>query len=257
MRIRLDISYDGTDYIGWQIQPLPQPTVQIVLQDALKKLFPYDIKTCGSGRTDTGVHAKHQVVQFDLPDDLDLKRYKVATALNSILPSSICVQKASIAPKGWHVLHGTKEKTYIYRLYTSAQPNALLDRFTTRYTYDFNMELIQQYSKYILGEHDFKSFQSAGTVLATTVRKVLVSEWRTIEDGIYEYKITGTGFLKQMVRNLVGTMLELQRQNTPPEEMKNILLKLDRTAAGPTAPARGLRMEKVSYSDEFGFTPLK
>lgn len=256
MIIRLDIAYDGTNYYGWQRQPNTEATVQFQLENALKQLFRTQIGCVGSGRTDAGTSAYQQVVHFKLPEDAALDNYKICSALNSMLPGDISVNSAFLAPDDFHALMSSEKKYYVYRIYTNKFKNALLERFHLHYYKSFDLAHINKLSESLVGEHDFKSFQSAGTPVATTVREIYYSFWKQTEENVYEYHIQGSGFLKQMVRNIVGTLLELESKGKTPKDLMEILEKKSRPAAGATVSAKALALKKVFYPDTFEFTDI-
>ena len=219
-RIRLLLSYDGTDYHGWQKQPSGN-TIQNVLEDALAKLFQEEIKTIGSGRTDTGVHALAQNVHFDLNKDIEGKdlRYMI----NSQLPDSIVVQKAWIVPDDFHALSSAESKVYEYRILQTEIP-CPLRRGQTWWVKKLDINILNTLAETFIGEHDFKSFQSTGTDVPDTVRKITQSHWEELGEELF-YMVEGEGFLKQMVRNMVGTMVELSlKSENPVEDLQKLSL---------------------------------
>lgn len=244
-KVKLLISYDGTDYEGWQRQADGKPTIQEALETALSRLFNQRITVTASGRTDAGVHAEAQVIHFTAPKDPT--SMKLVRALNSLLPESIAVKKAWLAPEEFHAQRSAVQKTYRYLIHNSPIPDPLRRRFTTWLKKPLNVEKLNEITKPLLGEHDFKSFQTSGTVLKTTVRTILKAQWAVVDENLIEFRITGTGFLKQMVRNIVGTALYLNQNDLGPDEMQRILEAKDRQFAKNTAPAQGLRLESVEY----------
>ncbi len=208
-RIKLVISYDGTNYKGWQKQP-DNPSVQECIEKALSEILQSPISLMGSGRTDAGVHAQAQVAHFDSPKDLG--RYDLLRALNSYLPTDISILDILSAPDSFHALESCEKKSYCYRLLHHRVPCALRSRYTLFYPQELNLENLQKQASVFLGEHDFEAFQNEGTPVYTTVRKIFQSEWRVCGDEV-EYWVEGSGFLKQMVRNLVGAMLRWQNEN--------------------------------------------
>lgn len=250
MRIRLDISYDGTNYQGWQKQKHTDETIQTQLESCLTKLFNKDMQSIGSGRTDSGVHARQQSVHFDLDDKFPIENYKILSALNSMLPNDISADRAFLVNKDFHALSSAEEKYYIYQMYLSKQPRALRERFFHQVHQKIDLKLFNSYLEVLKGKKDFKSFQTAGTAVPDTVREIRQIFLRSLDDGVLELHIQGDGFLKQMVRNLVGTLLDLNKREAQPSELEKILQAKDRSAAGKTAPAKGLFLHKVSYSSD-------
>ncbi len=243
-RYRILISYDGTDFFGWQRQPNKTQTIQGLLENCLAQIYNQSIALVASGRTDRGVHALNQWAHFDLPEPLtsDL-RYK----LNRMTPESIVIKELHEAPKDFHAQISALSKCYKYRILTTPVKNPFLERYTWQPGRPLNVEYLQELAETLLGEHDFSSFQSQGTPVTSPVRKMLVSRWVVKTSGILEYQVKGTGFLKQMVRNMVGTMLKLEQLQAPKQELRDILGARDRTLAAAPAPAQGLFLTSVQY----------
>ena len=248
MRVKLLVSYEGTDFKGWQKQKLGVLTVQGVLEEALFRLFGESISIIGASRTDGGVHARGQVCHFDV--DKDLKRYNVISGLNRFAPACVSVKKAWVVSPNFHALHCAIEKTYKYRIQNNPFPEALEARFTHWVKFPLNEDILNSYSQFLVGTHDFKSFQTKGTDVKTTVRTINSAYWQKKRFAQIEFTIKGTGFLKQMVRNIVGTQLDLLRLQKPAQDFKNILDAGRRDQALSTAPAQGLCLEEVRYSSE-------
>jgi tRNA pseudouridine38-40 synthase len=251
MKIKMLVAYDGTDFCGWQKQNHgPLKSVGHVLEEALEKIFNQKIALYGSGRTDAGVHAFGQICHFEI--DKDEKNFKMdlAWAVKSYLPPTITVKKVWVVPSEFHSTLSATHKTYKYLIYNANRRNPLLCRYAAWIRRPINIETLNSYLPVIIGKQDFKSFQSVGTPVPHTRRKIFKAEWKFRNSRVLQFSVTGDGFLKQMVRNLVGTMLMLERQNQPPEEMKRILNALDRTKAGPPAPPEGLFLWKVYYPRE-------
>jgi tRNA pseudouridine38-40 synthase len=245
IKVKLLISYDGTDYEGWQRQADGKATVQEALEIGLSRIFNQRITVTASGRTDGGVHAEAQVVHFKAPKDPT--QMKLVRALNSVLPEAIAVKKAWLAPEEFHAQKSAVRKTYRYLIHNSPIPDPLRRRYTAWLKKPLNIEKLNEITKPLLGEHDFKSFQTSGTVLKTTVRTIEAAHWRVAGENLVEFRITGTGFLKQMVRNIVGTAIYLEQNDQPPAEMARILAAKDRQIAKNTARPEGLRLESVEY----------
>jgi tRNA pseudouridine38-40 synthase len=249
-RIRLLISYDGTDYCGWQKQKehkhaSPKPTIQETLETALSKLFNEPIRTMGSGRTDSGVHAMGQVVHFETSQTYLPKDF--SWAMKSLLPVSIAVKKAWTAPEDFHATLSATHKTYKYWVWNSERPTALLARYSNWIRNPLDLEYLNAQAALLVGEKDFKSFQSVGTEVATTVREIYSAQWVRKKNSIIEFQITGSGFLKQMVRNIVGTQIDLCQKGQPIERITQILAERDRRKAGPAAQPQGLFLSRVYY----------
>lgn len=244
-KVKLLISYDGTDFEGWQRQTNGQITVQETLEIAVSRIFNERITVTASGRTDAGVHAESQVVHFVAPKDPT--KMQLVRALNSLLPATVGVKKAWLAPDEFHAQRSAIGKTYIYTIHNSPTPDPLRARYTTWFKKPLNIEKLNEITKPLIGEHDFKSFQTSGTVLKTTVRTIVHAKWALVGENLVEFRITGTGFLKQMVRNIVGTCIYLLQNDLPPEEMIRILASRNRQIAKTTARPEGLRLHSVEY----------
>jgi tRNA pseudouridine38-40 synthase len=251
-RVRFHVAYEGTDFCGWQKQNQgPQKAVGHVLQETLEKLFQEPIKLCASGRTDAGVHAIRQVCHFDtLKAPEQLKKWDFCWALKSLLPSSIVVKRAWLAPPEFHATLSATHKTYRYWILNQPRQSPFLSRYALWLHKPICLEHLQKSSEFLLGHHDFKSFQSAGTMVATTDRRIFEACWTMKRPGLFQFEITGSGFLKQMVRNIVGTSLDLERARRPPSEMKKIMEACDRKRAGSAAAAQGLHLYRVYYPRE-------
>lgn len=262
---KLTLAYDGTEFRGWQVQP-EAPTVQGELQAALGRVTGETPLPQGSGRTDAGVHALGQVASFALrapipPDNL-------RRALNRTLPAAIRVLDARVAAEGFHARHSARAKTYEYRILTeSAQPGSVCPPFVARYVYAcpwaLEMDAMQRAAAYFEGEHDFVSFAATDPDLAmrqedarndppTAIRTIFASRWERLQSEVGEmlvYRVRGNGFLHHMVRNLVGTMVEVGRGARSAEAIPAIVAARSRAAAGPTTPARGLFLHSVEYDE--------
>lgn len=251
-RIRFEVSYDGTDFCGWQRQNHgPLKSVQHTLEEALQKVFKEDITLFASGRTDAGVHAISQVCHFDVNRSEDsMKRWNLPEALRTHLPSTILLKRIWLAPPDFHATLSATHKTYRYLIYNKPRRSVFLHRYVEWIRRPLNLEHLQASSKFLLGEQDFKSFQSVGTIVPHTVRRIYKAEWTLKKPGVYQFTITGSGFLKQMVRNIVGTQLMLDRRQENPEKLKDIIDLKNRREAGPPAAPQGLYLWKVYYPKE-------
>lgn len=268
---KVTLSYDGTDYRGWQVQP-GERTIQGELQAAIERITGESPLPQGSGRTDAGVHALAQVASFALkapipPDNLH-------RALNRALPASIRVFEARIMPGSFHARHSAVAKTYEYRVWRQrAERVDICSPFIARYVFPCPWHLdhhaLKDAADQFLGEHDFASFaatdpdattrsadaafgslSSAEENVPSTARTIFASAWeeQATETGeLLVYRVRGNGFLHHMVRNLVGTMLDIGRGQLKPEDVPRILAARSRSEAGPTAPARGLFLHSVDY----------
>jgi tRNA pseudouridine38-40 synthase len=258
------LSYDGTGFHGWQVQP-GRPTVQGALAAALEKMTGERVLPQGSGRTDAGVHALGQVASFAL--EAEIPEENLLRALNRALPQSVRVLRVENVDEGFHARHSAVRKAYEYKIFE--RKVEVLDEekiclpFIAPYVWDcrwmLDAELMQQAAGMLCGTHDFTSFRASDPDLAQREDgatgpnpvKTIFESTVMREDGLLRYRVVGSGFLHHMVRNIVGTLAEVGRGSLQVEDMGRILAARDRTAAGPTAPAQGLFMVSVEY-DETG-----
>ena len=248
MKIRLLLSYKGTLFSGWQKQ-IRQRTVQGEIEKILLKLFKKKISLIGSGRTDAGVHALGQTAHFELKEE-DLKNMDLKKALNSLLPKDISVLDCWKAPLDFHARFSAKKKTYLYFIFTGENPPVLFQDLVWWKKTDLDLEKLNKMSQVILGSMDFKSFQSSGSEVKSSVRAIYQSRWTQTSAQFYSYKVTGSGFLKQMVRNLVGTYIDLLKESKREQKLRQILKARDRKQALSVAPGQGLYLKKVFYSSK-------
>lgn len=245
-RVRLIVSYDGTQYCGWQIQN-NGVTVEEVLNKALSELLGEEISVIGASRTDSGVHALGNVAVFDAETKIPAE--KISFALNQRLPADVRIQKSDEVPADWHPRYCDSIKTYEYKILNRKIPNPV-ERFYSHFTYvDLDVEKMSQAAEYIVGEHDFACFCSTGSQVQSTVRCVHSLDVEKNGDMI-SIRISGNGFLYNMVRIIAGTLMQVGMGAYPPEYVKEIIESKDRNMAGPTAPARGLTLVEIGYSEE-------
>lgn len=245
MRVKMVVAYDGTAYHGWQIQP-NGISIQQVLNETLSELLGEEITVTGASRTDAGVHSLGNVCVFDTTTRMPAE--KISYALNQRLPEDIVVQESCEVDESFHPRFSKSRKTYEYRILNRKMrmPTRRLDTYF--FHYDLNLEAMQKAASYVVGVHDFKSFCSANSQSETTVREIYSC---TVEkDGdIITIRVTGNGFLYNMVRILAGTLIQIGDGRKSPEDMIKILEACDRGAAGPTAPACGLTMIGLEYEE--------
>ena len=242
-RIRLRVAYDGTAYCGWQVQP-EVPTIEGELNQAISRLTKEEIIVIGASRTDAGVHAKGNVAVFDTESTIPADRF--AYALNPLLPEDIVVVASDEVEADWHPRHCDTEKTYEYKILNSKFPDPMRRRDTYHVSFDLDLEKMREAAGYLKGEHDFKSFCSAGAQVQTTVRTIYAVNV-TKEDDMVHIRITGNGFLYNMVRIIAGTLMQVGTGLMEPEQVKEILEARDRSKAGPTAVAKGLTLVEIRY----------
>jgi tRNA pseudouridine38-40 synthase len=261
---KLTLSYDGTSFHGWQVQP-GLVTVQGTLAGALRSITGKPVIPQGSGRTDSGVHALAQVASFALESSVPAAN--LLRALNHALPPSIRVLAAEQVDGSFHARHSARGKTYEYRLFQRRADGTASERicppFLAPYAWDCRWALefgpMQEAALLLLGTHDFSSFAASdperglrekgeddGPQGPNPVKTLLRSEW-VRENELLVYRVTGSGFLHHMVRNIVGTLVDVGRGSLQVEDVPSILAAHDRTAAGPTAPACGLFLHSVEY----------
>lgn len=245
-RVRMVVSYDGTAYRGWQLQP-NGITIEEVLNRELTALLKEPISVIGASRTDSGVHARGNIAVFDTENRMPAD--KICFALNQRLPEDIRVQRSEEVPADWHPRKANCTKTYEYKV-LNRKISMPLERLYAHFCY-FNLDLdkMREAAAYLVGEHDFKSFCTVRTQAEETVRTIYSLDITKQEDMI-TIRISGSGFLYNMVRIIVGTLLEVGMGAYPPEHMEEILDARDRQAAGRTAPARGLTLVSMEYQKE-------
>lgn len=242
-RIMLTVAYDGTDYCGWQVQKNGN-TIEGELNRCLSELLKEDIKVVGGSRTDSGVHALGNIAVFDTKARMPAE--KISYALNQRLPEDIRIQESKEVSADFHPRHCHSRKTYEYRIYNAEFPMPV-KRLYSYFTYvPLDEKKMQEAASFLVGEHDFKSFCSAGAVVESTVRTIF--DLQVLREGKeIMIRVTGNGFLYNMVRIIAGTLIEAGRGNIKPCEVKRILEQKDRGAAGPTAPANGLTLCQYEF----------
>ena len=250
MKIRLLLSYQGTDFYGWQRQKKAR-TVQGEIEKALFRLFQKSLSVLGSGRTDTGVHALGQTAHFEISSSA-WKSLDIVTALNHLTPPDISLLAAWKAPKEFHARFSAQKKTYSFFISTTSSPPALGRHFVHWHPADreLSLEKLQKMAQIFVGTKDFKSFQSSGSSTDQTIKTIYSAQWMNPAPFLYRFDITGDGFLKQMVRNLVGTQLALLKEKAPDRFMRDILKSQNRKAASAPAPGQGLYLRQVFYPPE-------
>ena len=241
--IRLVLRYDGTYYSGWQFQK-NAGTVQEVIESALKKITGRKVKLTGAGRTDSGVHAVHQVANFKTHSKLALD--KIKDALNSSIPEDILIVSAESVPLKFDSQRSARSKRYRYTVTTARFVDPFIRHFAARFSYPLNIRSMKRAAKVLTGRHDFKAFQASGSSELNTVRTIEKIKIEKRGDLVY-IDVWADGFLYNMVRTIAGTLLEIGRGKMPENSIEKILLKRDRRLAGPTAPARGLCLMNVEY----------
>ena len=269
---KVTVAYDGTDFSGWQVQPGEQ-TIQGEIQEALRRVTGENPLPQGSGRTDAGVHALGQVASFALQAPIPAQNLR--RALNRTLPDAIRILQAETAPESFHARHSATAKTYEYRVFREVICPPTLARYVHPCAWPMNFDYMQVAAKLLEGEHDFASFAATDPDLAarareheaapnqqecetevqakSTIRTVFSSGWERTQSeagAMLVYRVRGNGFLHHMVRNFVGTLLDVGRGRLAGDAIQEILSAKARAAAGPTAPARGLFLHSVEYGEK-------
>lgn len=259
---KLTLAYDGSEFSGWQVQP-GQTTIQGELQAALGRITGEAPLPQGSGRTDAGVHALGQVASFALQAPIPAENLR--RALNRTLPDAIRVLSAEPVGADFHARHSATAKTYEYRVFRASICPPFLARYVLSCAGPLDLEAMQTAARLLEGEHDFLSFAATDPDLAarteadadygacppkSSIRTIFTSNWELRRDpagDLLVYRVRGSGFLHHMVRNLVGTLIDVGRGRTHPAQIPEIVAARARAAAGPTAPARGLFLHSVEY----------
>ena len=241
----LSLSHDGSAFQGWQVQATGR-TVQGVLEETLSKILGDAPRTVAAGRTDAGVHALGQVVNVHTNSTIPTEALK--RALNALLPEDVAVQEVQEAAEDFHARYLAKSKRYVYIIDASPERSPFLCRYTLKVDYRLNIPAMQQAALSFIGEHDFAAFMGVGSPVKSSIRQVMVSELAPKDTRLY-YIIEGSGFLRHMGRNIVGTLLMVGRGSLAPEDIPGIIDSRDRSKAGPTAPPQGLYLVAVNYEE--------
>jgi len=249
MNFKLLIQYDGTDFRGWQVQP-GERTVQGELQRVVSLIEDAEVYVCGSGRTDSGVHAEGQVANIKLQKSFTPE--KLRGAINGNLWRDLRILHVEKAADDFHARFSAKGKTYVYRVINAPVISPFWSRYAHHEARPLNVNQMNEAAKYFLGEHDWTAFSAAQSDSENRVRNVtnftVETVWDTrAQSQIIEFRITGEGFLRYMVRSIVGTMLEVGRGEKDFDTIQTAIVSGDRNLAGATAPAHGLTLLKVFY----------
>ena len=240
-RIKLIVSYDGTDYCGWQVQP-GKRTIEGELNKALCSLLREEIAVIGASRTDSGVHGLGNIAVFDTESRIPGEKFSYA--LNQRLPEDIVVQSSSEAAPDYHPRKCSSTKTYEYRIWNDTFPNPLNHRYATFVYTPLDVERMSRGAKFLEGEHDFTSFCSVAAQVESKVRTIYSLE--VIREGkMITLRVKGSGFLYNMVRIIAGTLIKVGQGAMGPELIPEILEAKDRQKAGPTAPPEGLTLVEI------------
>jgi tRNA pseudouridine38-40 synthase len=253
---KITLAYDGTDFVGWQRQAAGT-SIQGLIEDALADLDERDVSVIGAGRTDAGVHALGQVASFTLHRSIDGEA--LVGALNARLPGAVRVLAASEVPDSFHARFGARSKTYRYRIWNAGVFNPFERTLAWHLPGALDRDAMAAAARLLEGRHDFAAFQAAGSVTVSTERELFSSRVlpaaaegsRSAGGGeALEYEVSGSGFLRHMVRAIVGTLVEVGRRRRPVQWVRDVLMARDRALAGPTAPAQGLVLVRVVYDED-------
>jgi tRNA pseudouridine38-40 synthase len=243
MNIKLTIEYDGTNYHGWQVQPNGK-TIQEVLEHALREILQEKVRLHGSGRTDAGVHALGQVANLVYSRDIDL--WKLQKGLNGLTSRDIVVKKAEAVSDSFDARRDAQKRVYEYRIWNHPWPSVFDRRFAYHVHYPLKRSAMEEAIRVLEGEHDFSSFQASGCDAAHPIRRIYRNTIG-VRDHLLVYRVEANAYLRHMVRNIVGTLIEVGREERSPADMAQLLMAKDRTQAGPTAPPQGLFLVEVEY----------
>lgn len=248
--IKLTIEYCGTNFSGWQIQGKGERTVQQVITNVLEKILKEKVQLIGSGRTDQGVHAQGQIASFKT--NSNLTPAVILRAINANLPDDIVIIRAVRAHKTFHAQYSAKNKTYCYTICNQKMKSVLQKKYSYFYPNTLDITAMRSASKILVGKHNFQSFTATNSALkkagikkdtVRTIKKLSITKSKKF----IKITIEANGFLYKMVRNIVGTLLEVGSGKISKPELKRILLSKNRQCAGPTAPAQGLCLLRVKY----------
>lgn len=242
MRYFIYLSYDGTEYHGWQIQP-DAISVQGEIQRCLSTILRRETLIVGAGRTDTGVHARYMAAHFDSDEQIDCQQ--LAFRLNRILPPDIAIHNIAQVRDDLHARFSATSRTYRYYIHTRKSPFNRKYSLETHYT--LNFDLMNSAGEYLLSVTDFASFCKAGSDVKTTFCKVTTAKWVEMEPGCWYFEITADRFLRNMVRAVVGTLVDVGRGRLTLDEFKQVVNSKKRTEARESMPARALFLENVTY----------
>lgn len=242
-RIMLTIAYDGTNYCGWQTQKNGL-AVEEVINNALSEMLGENINIIGASRTDAGVHAYGNVAVFDTASRIPGEKFSYA--LNRYLPDDIVIQSSTEVDMEFHPRHCNCKKTYEYRILNRKFPLPVERLYSHFLYYDLDVDKMRQASDFLIGTHDFKSFCSVNTQVKDTVRTIYSIDVEKLDETVI-IRVVGNGFLYNMVRIIAGTLIQAGTGQISPKSLQDILEKKDRSAAGPTAPAKGLTLVRIEY----------
>ncbi len=244
MNFKLTIEYDGTEYQGWQRQK-NGPTIQEVIETAISIMTHEKVSLTGSGRTDAGVHALGQTANFHCNTELGPETFQ--KGLNSLVPDDIVIKECCLIDDKFHARYDAKSKTYHYNILNQRLNSAISRRYVWHIRKMLNLEAMRSAIRHIAGTHDFKAFEGSGSPRSNTIRTIINATLIQSSKNNLCFQIEGNGFLRYMVRNIVGTLVEVGLGKITSDDFKTILLSRDRNRAGATAPPHGLFLVSVKY----------
>lgn len=250
MRYFITLSYDGTNYHGWQVQP-GADSVQARLNDALSKLLGGGVECVGAGRTDAGVHASMMVAHFDTERTLDCEQF--AYRLNRIVPRDIAVQKVEHVGDEMHARFSATSRTYHYFVYT--QKNPYRRHYATQLHFAPDYAAMNEVARLLLETDDFTSFSKVNNDQKTNLCRVTRAEWVQVDGDLWRFEITANRFLRNMVRAVVGTLLEVGRRRMDKEEFRRVIAEKDRCSAGESVPGNALFLVDIQYGNDQKLPP--
>ena len=241
---KITVEYDGSAYHGWQRQAEDR-TIQGEIENALMTMTGNSITLTGSGRTDAGVHALSQAANFRCATSLTPETF--LKGLNSLLPEDIVITSCKTVPEKFHARYDVKSKVYHYRILNRLLPAAISRQYAWHIRKKLNLSAMQEALRYVIGSHDFRAFEGSGSPRTSTIRCIINADLVKTDNDYLVLKIEGDGFLKFMVRNIVGTLVDVGFDKITPDDFKQILVSKNRNLAGITAPAHGLFLIEVKY----------
>jgi tRNA pseudouridine38-40 synthase len=242
--IKLTIEYDGTDFHGWQIQPGLE-TIQGVIKERIAQITQGEVNLIGAGRTDAGVHALGQVANFQTESTIDLGALQ--RGLNSLLAPDIVIKEIEEVEEGFHARFSARSKRYEYHILNRSYPSALLRAYAWFIPHKLDLTSMESCGRLLIGSHDFSSFRASGDESRHSIREIIRLEIERRQGDLIVIVIEANAFLREMVRSIVGTLIDVGRGKTSLEEFQEIFEAKDRRKAGMTAPAQGLFLKEVKY----------
>lgn len=241
---KLTIQYDGERYKGWQRLGNNENTIQEKIEKAISVMLGRPIEIVGSSRTDAGVHALAQIANFKVNEDLP--ESKIMNFLNHYLPRDISITEVTLVNDRFHARYNAKDKTYLYKIWNEGHANPFMRKYSMHVEKRLDIERIRKACPYFIGEHDFTAYSNAKTNKKDKVRKIYSLDVEEAE-GFIQIRVQGDGFLYNMVRKMIGTLIEIGLGEKDPEEIRTILLSKERIQTGGMADAGGLYLEKINY----------